>query len=704
MQAAVIAERDTTGLATQLARYFDSHRDDTCQVLGLPPGTPLSVDIDPLAERIGLDLAPGRATLRLSAEDAGKVLAYGRCFGWANGVVVVPTLVKLVTAGAFDGMAAGQERSMLVFARTRQADPEKNLGLLWGAFNLVALQGWLRMEGADRGMRYRLTPAGAAAVSFVSEHLDVFAHAAAAVEVLQHCHSLCHRVRSDAAAVNAYAALVKASENDWGLPAGSGRIGSRVRQQLVTSLDGLLAGPTWVALDMPVYERQADKLAKIAPSIFERFGPGNAWVEHATGWPQADAAFLDAAWQLMRRLGQVEANGKKQLRLTAEGWRNRPIAAPFSGLPVSYMRSYAQLDELLFGNPDPLGIAQDQHIDRVMNIYASSGAGSGPATQEISGRIIRRLFDETPLEQQPAGIADMGCGDGSALKRLADYVIAHTRRGKHLAEYPLLVVGADYNESARTRANATLATLAAYPHVHVAVVHADISRPDLYDATIAESKLVVRDADGTRPARLRDFLHTFMFLVHNRRLAVRDEAAAEQVLVDHLRTVDRTRLQDVLARYIQQPPAVSADSELPIELEQLKQLFQVAFSDEHGIVPGFVAAADLIHFMGRWRPFIHHGFLAVEGHSPKARNLIEETPDNEQAWMRIEKLPHSLNWGMHFVSRQFMMPFDEYMLAMCLAGFAPRGEILGGIHPREIPAIDRLAPYRFFSIADYVYS
>lgn len=703
MEATPTAGAGAARLAEQLTAYIESHRDDACQVLGLPAGTPIRANVDDTVAEISLDIAASHATLLLTTEDADKVLAYSRSFGWANGVVVVPTLVKLVTAGAFDDLPPGQERAMLDVALKHKADPEKNLGTLWGAFNLIALQGWLQIEGADRTMRYRLTPEGACAVDYVRRHIDVFSRAANAVEFLQHCHALCHGSRFDAAAVIAYSELVSASANDWGIPAGADVASRRIRAQLVTALDGLLAGPTWVALDMPVYERRADELAKVAPSIFERFGQDNLWVDQVSGWPDANASFLQSAWQLMRRLGQVEVNHDGQIRLSDQGRRNRPIAAPFAGLPVSYMRSYARLHDLLFGNADPLGIGEDKHIDRVMNVYASSGAGSGPATREISDKIIRRLFDETPLDQQPGGIADMGCGDGSALKRLAEYVVAHTRRGRHLAEYPLLVVGADYNESARTRARATLASLSQHPHVHAKVVHADISHPELYDIAIAQSGLTVTEHGKVRPAGMRDFLHTFMFLVHNRRLVVRDEDTADQVLKTHLKNVDRHHLASVLGQYLQQAPEVSVTGELPITLEQLKGLFKVAYGDEHGIVPGYVAAADLIDFMGRWRPFIRHGFLAVEGHSPKAQNLIEAIPTDESAWMRKEKLPHSLNWGMHFVSRQFMMPFDEYMLAMCLAGFAPRGEVYGSIHARGIPGIDRLTPYRFFSIADYVH-
>ena len=62
------------------------------------------------------------------------------------------------------------------------------------------------------------------------------------------------------------------------------------------------------------------------------------------------------------------------------------------------------------------------------------------------------------------------------------------------------------------------------------------------------------------------------------------------------------------------------------------------------------------------------------------------------------------NWGMHFVSRQFMAPFNEFMLAMTLAGLRPVRPIHGrnstlpeGSRPRSI---ERLSIFQ--SIANYV--
>jgi hypothetical protein len=686
-------------LASQLNSYVQSHGAQARTILDLAADSSLDVELDEGIGQVACSRSDLGASVRMNKGDALKVLAYSHSFQWANGVVIIPTLTKLVESGAFAGLQPGATRAMLTFARNHKIDPEKNLGTLWGAFNLLALQGWVRVEGGDRDMRYALTDNGACAVALVEQHLATFQRLSKAAAVLQHCHALCHRRLINPDAVATYVALVAESENGWSLGGGGSARERRVRSQLVTAMDGYIAGPTWIALDMPVFEQKNNKRTIVARSIFGGVGNERSWIAASPNGANTDAGFLGAAWRLMHRLGQVEFNtAGTSVRLSERGHVYRPIAAPFAALPASYLRSYARLQDLLFGDPDPLGVDQDTHLDRIMNIYGSSGAGSGPASREISEKIIHRIFNETPLAQQPAGLADMGCGDGSALKRLADYVINHTARGRHLAAHPLLVIGADYNESARSRARETLSALEQVNGVEVRVVHADISHPEKYDDAVRESGLRVRNGDGsTRSAGLRDFLHTFMFLVHNRRLQVRDSAHAEQVLQAHLENADPELLAGVAQAFY--GAALPAG---PLTLAALKDAFRVAYSDEHGIVPGFVAAADLIDFMGRWKPFIKHGFLAVEGHSPWAENLIEDAPEDDQAWMKVEKLPHPFNWGMHFLSRQFMMPYNEYRLALALAGFAPSGAVHGRIHPEGFPGLDTMTPYRFFSIADYV--
>ncbi|KIP17707.1 hypothetical protein WI80_21990 [Burkholderia ubonensis] len=692
-----------TALARQLEHYLDAYPNEARALLGLSAGTAIGVEVLDKALPIRLEQHTHAATLRIGRRDAQRVMAYTRSCNWANGIVLVPTLARLVFAGAFRGLRAGTPRAMRAFAMSRQSDPTRNLGVLWGALNLLSLAGWLTLDRGDEDAEYALTPAGEYVVACVERTRPLFEQLANATSVLQHLHALCHRKRTAADDSVLYAQLARICIAGWPeLPAPASDLERRVNGQLRTAMDGLLLGPTWVALDMPVFDKQPDgQYSQTAPGIFDKLDeqPGGVAVG---AWMHADPVVLYAAWSLMCKFGMAEIDREK-VRLTESGRIHRPIAAPYAGLPASYLRSYALLDELLFGNPDPLDIDSDGHIDRVMNVYASSGAGSGPASQEITTKILRELFDDTPLDRQPAGIADMGCGDGSAVKRLAEYVINSTRRGQHLADYPLLVIGADYNESARGRAAATLSALKDVPGVQVRVIAADISQPDRYDEAVAESGLTVRQPDGSvRPVRLSDLLHTFMFLVHNRRLSIRREEAAEAILERHLRLVDRSSLRAVVDQYYPGLLTVSDQAEYPVALDDIKRAFKVAYSDAEGLVPGYVAAADLIDFLTRWKRHAKHGFLIVEGHSPWAENLCANTQGGPEGWLRTEQLPSVFNWGMHFVSRQFMAPFNEFMLALTLAGLRPGSPIHGRIHPEGFPGLDLLSDYRFFSIANYV--
>ncbi|WP_240674570.1 class I SAM-dependent methyltransferase [Burkholderia stabilis] len=689
-------------LARQLERYLDAHPDETRQLLDLSVGTTLGVEVRDMETPIRLWRDVTTATLRIGWRDAQRVMAYTRSCNWANGIVLVPTLARLVFAGAFRGLTAGTPRSMRSMVLVRQPHPTRNLGVMWGALNLLSLAGWLTLSSADEHAEFSLTPAGEYVVRCVEHARPLFLLLANGTSTLQHLHALCHQVRVDPAESVLYAQLARICMAGWELPIPANDVERQAAEQLRMAMDGLLLGPTWIALDMPVFDRHADgQCRQIAPSILDRLNSRADGVAIGA-WPDTDHVLLRAAWSLMRKFGMVDIVREK-VRLTDAGRIHRPIAAPYSGLPASYLRSYAALDEILFGNPDPLDIDNDGHVDRVMNIYASSGAGSGPASHDITTKILRKLFNETPLDQQPAGIADMGCGDGSAVKRLAEYVVSSTLRGQHLAEYPLLVIGADYNEAARARAMATLSALKGVRGVQVRVIAADISRPDRYADDVARSGLKVRRPDGTvRPVQLGDMVHTFMFLIHNRRLSVRRGLMADTILERHLRTVDRHRLRAVITRYFAGCIPVSDHDELPMTVDKLKGAFRVAYGDAEGLVPGYVAAADLIQLVSRWKCHAKHGFLIVEGHSPWASSFCDGSPDKTSRWRRTEQLPSVFNWGMHFMSRQFMMPFNEFMLATTLAGLRPDTPIHGRIHPEGFPGPDLLSDFRFFSIANYV--
>ncbi|MEG0189405.1 MAG: class I SAM-dependent methyltransferase, partial [Algoriella sp.] len=126
------------------------------------------------------------------------------------------------------------------------------------------------------------------------------------------------------------------------------------------------------------------------------------------------------------------------------------------GVTVSYLPMFSKLNDLLFGSPTKLREIADgedeQHVNREMNVWGSGGAHS--TYFKVVDEFVIDIFNR-PIEEQPKGILDMGCGNGALLQHLYDVIERQTLRGKHLDEYPLFLVGADYNQAALkvTRAN-----------------------------------------------------------------------------------------------------------------------------------------------------------------------------------------------------------------------------------------------------------
>ena len=173
------------------------------------------------------------------------------------------------------------------------------------------------------------------------------------------------------------------------------------------------------------------------------------------------------------------------------------------GVTVSYLPTFVQLDELLFG--DPLILKTDtsdeteKHVDREMNVWGSGGAHS--TYFKVIDQVIIKLFNK-PIEEQPKGILDMGCGNGAFIQHIFDVIEHQTLRGKMLDEHPLLLVGADFNQAALkvTRANLIKADIWAK------VIWGDIGRPDLLAKDLKEDYTI----------ELKDLLNVRTFLDHNR--------------------------------------------------------------------------------------------------------------------------------------------------------------------------------------------
>ncbi len=100
------------------------------------------------------------------------------------------------------------------------------------------------------------------------------------------------------------------------------------------------------------------------------------------------------------------------------------------------------------------------------------------------------LFDREPVSGQPDLVVDMGCGDGALLAALYETVLSRTARGRHIKEFPLLMVGADPSQVARRVASSRLSA-AGVPHL---ILDGDIADPDRLSRAMAARGLDARDA------------------------------------------------------------------------------------------------------------------------------------------------------------------------------------------------------------------
>ncbi len=173
------------------------------------------------------------------------------------------------------------------------------------------------------------------------------------------------------------------------------------------------------------------------------------------------------------------------------------------GVTTSYIRTFLWAEELLFGDGGTLWRTEpgeaEIHVDRKLNVWGSGGA-HGAYFRHLD-EVVRKVFD-APLESQPKGLCDMGCGNGALLLHLEGFIRTQTLRGQHLDAYPLVLVGADFNQAALDATEAHFRQEGVEGHF----LWGDIGDPDRLD----------RDLQGRHGFALCDLLNVRSFLDHNR--------------------------------------------------------------------------------------------------------------------------------------------------------------------------------------------
>ena len=216
-----------------------------------------------------------------------------------------------------------------------------------------------------------------------------------------------------------------------------------------------------------------------------------------------------------------------------------------AGVPISYYPMFQELPKILMGDGSIFAAQEadghEVHVDRVLNVIAS-GAQHKRFFEHMCNGVFNRVFDDQPLEDQPAAVADMGCGDGRLLLTLYEYVRDHTKRGKHLDKFPFTVIGIDFNYESLDVTKETLGSR----NIPFEVQWGDIGDPDAAmdelekrgfprDSVLHVRTFIDHDRPYIAPKRPGDDYAMYAHGVYNKNDGtIIDPSTMLQSLVEHL--------------------------------------------------------------------------------------------------------------------------------------------------------------------------
>lgn len=410
----------------------------------------------------------------MSLTKQDKAALRATIFRHLDGIATAPTAYTLLEKGVLDYLLEHKEADVTELASEFKA----NEGYLNVALRILCSQGWLDAEVDNVNNRVKYQVNAKSAVAF--EHCRLYKD----VVTLLRLSGQFHRRKFERAPFTVLENIFKKYRENFGIELSQDPAIKSIQQQVLTHIEGVAIGPTIVSLGMGGMFHKYFMEASFKPEEFHE-----------------DAESFDKILDFFAYLGWFEKKGQTY-RFTEKGLFFARRASAY-GVTVSYIPTFRNLEELIFGNPEILTNTKPEmpelHVDREMNVWGSGGAHMS-YFKKID-EVIIELFNG-PLDEQPKGIVDMGCGNGAFLQHIFEVISQRTLRGEMLEDYPLLLVGADFNEVALrvTRANLTKADIWAK------VTWGNIGRPDL----------LARDLNENYGIALEDLLNVRTFLDHNR--------------------------------------------------------------------------------------------------------------------------------------------------------------------------------------------
>ncbi|WP_322971780.1 class I SAM-dependent methyltransferase [Faecalibacter sp. LW9] len=297
------------------------------------------------------------------------------------------------------------------------------------------------------------------------------------------------------------------------------------------------------------------------------------------------------------------------------------------GVTVSYLPMFSKLDDLIYGSPSKIREIKDGedeiHVDREMNVWGSGGAHA--TYFKVIDEFIMEIFNR-PLDEQPKGILDMGCGNGALLQHLYEVVERYTLRGRHLDDYPLFLVGADYNQAALKVTRANLIK----NDIWAKVIWGDIGDPERLSNDLKQDYNI----------SLSELLNIRTFLDHNRiwsdTSGTDKEATSTGAYAYRGKRLRNADVEESLKIHLQKwAPYVKRYGLLLIELhtiapqitsKNLGNTAATAYDATHGFSDQYILEVD-----------VFHRICQEAGLSPDEK-LFKKFPNNELATVSINYL------------------------------------------------------------------
>ena len=520
-------------------------------------------------------------------------------FRHLDGIVTAPTAYALHQSGVLNYLRKQGKTSLQELTESFQV----NEGYLNIALRILSSQGWLEYEiDLDNEVWIETNDRSPIAFSLFSLYEDV-------VELMQ-VSGRFHSRKFEKEPFLFLEGIFKKYRDQYGMEPSEDEKVQEIQLQVLKHIEGIIVGPTVVALGMGGMFHKYFMEASFKPEEFH-----------------SDAESFERLLDIFVYLGWfVKKNGT--YRFTEKGFFYAKRASAY-GVTVSYIPTFRKVQELIFGDPTILWKVapgeEEIHVDRAMNVWGSGGAHA-TYFRKID-EIIIDLFNQ-PIGEQPKGIVDMGCGNGAFLIHLFDVIEHRTLRGTMLEEYPLFLVGADFNKTALkvTRSNLIQADIWAK------VIWGDIGRPDL----------LAEDLEENYGIQLQDLLNVRTFLDHNRIWQEPDLLTTNRIsnstgaFAYRGKRIPNSVLEDNMCEHLQKwAPYVQKFGLLVIELhtiapalaaENLGKTAATAYDATHGFSDQYIVEMEIFHKLAK-----EVGLYPIE-------KYFHKFPDSELATVSINLL------------------------------------------------------------------